>query len=62
MLHAGGVPPGRDKALLNQILDQQSYMLATNEVFYLCGGLCLVLAALIWLAKPKAGATASFGH
>jgi DHA2 family multidrug resistance protein len=62
VLHAGGVPPGRDKAILNQILDQQSYMLATNEVFYLCGGLCLVLAALIWLARPRAGATASFGH
>ncbi|HWY23841.1 MAG TPA: MFS transporter, partial [Nevskia sp.] len=61
-LHASGVPHGRDNAILNQLLNQQGYMIATNEVFYACGGLCLVLAALIWLAKPRTGMTASIGH
>ncbi len=61
-LHAAGVPHGRDYAILNQLLNQQGYMIATNEVFYACGGLCLVLAALIWLAKPRTGMTASLGH
>lgn len=62
MLHAGGIGSGRDLALMDQLVTQQAYMIATNEVFYVSGALCLVLAVMIWFARPPAGATASLGH
>ena len=62
VLHARGLGGGRDYAVINQLVTQQSYQMATNEVFYLCGFVCLLLAALIWLARPKAGAGPALGH
>ena len=62
VLGTRGLGGGRDYAVLNQLVTQQSYQLATNEVFYLCGFVCLLLAGLIWLARPKAGAGPALGH
>jgi len=62
VLHAAGFNSGRDTALIDQIVTQQAYMIATNEVFYVSGAVCLVLAVMIWFARPPAGATASIGH
>jgi MFS transporter, DHA2 family, multidrug resistance protein len=62
VLHAGGIGSGRDLALMDQLVTQQGYMIATNEVFYVCGALCLVLAVMIWFARPPSGVTASIGH
>lgn len=62
LLHASGLNSGRDLAMIDRLVTQQSYMIATNEVFYLSGGLCLVLAVMIWFARPKSGVGPSLGH
>jgi MFS transporter, DHA2 family, multidrug resistance protein len=54
VLHAAGMTGGKDLSLINDVVTKQSYMIATNEVFYASGALCLVLAVIIWFARPKA--------
>jgi DHA2 family multidrug resistance protein len=49
-------------AQLNQIVTQQAYMMATNDFFRIsCAGF-IVLAALVWITKPRKGAGPSMGH
>ncbi len=56
-LHAGGLGSQQSYALLNSLVDVQSYMLSANDIFYVSGFLFLVLAGIVWLARPgKAGA------
>jgi MFS transporter, DHA2 family, multidrug resistance protein len=56
-LHAGGLTSRQGYALLNNLVDVQSYMLSANDIFYVSGFLFVVLAGLVWLARPaKAGA------
>jgi DHA2 family multidrug resistance protein len=40
---------------VNRIVDQQAYMLATNDIFYASAILFLLLIPLVWLAKPQKG-------
>ncbi|MDQ0590293.1 DHA2 family efflux MFS transporter permease subunit [Variovorax paradoxus] len=40
---------------INRIVDQQSFMLATNDIFYASAILFLLLIPLVWLAKPQRG-------
>ena len=40
---------------MNRIVDQQAYMLATNDIFYASAILFLLLIPLVWLAKPQKG-------
>ena len=40
---------------LNRIVDQQSFMLATNDIFYASAILFLLLIPLVWLARPQRG-------
>ncbi|AVQ81031.1 MULTISPECIES: DHA2 family efflux MFS transporter permease subunit [Variovorax] len=40
---------------LNRIVDQQSFMLATNDIFYASAILFLLLIPLVWLARPQKG-------
>ena len=51
--------------MINQMITQQGYQIAFNEVFHMLGWIFLGLVAVIWLAKPpfaaKAG-PASGGH
>jgi MFS transporter, DHA2 family, multidrug resistance protein len=49
-------------AQLNSVVTQQGYMLATNDFFRISCAMFLVLAALVWLTKPKKGAGPSMGH
>ena len=44
---------------LNRIVDQQSFMLAANDVFYASAVLFLLLIPFVWLAKPTRAAGAS---
>lgn len=60
--HGLNLSNGSDLAMLNQIVTQQSYMLATNDIFYLSGIVFVVLAFLVWITKPKQGAHAAVGH
>lgn len=42
-------------AQVNRLVDQQAFMLASNDVFYASAVLFIFLIPLIWLAKPQAG-------
>ena len=44
---------------INRIVDQQSFMLAANDVFYASAVLFLLLIPFVWLAKPTRSAGAS---
>jgi DHA2 family multidrug resistance protein len=44
---------------LNRMIDQQSFMLAANDVFYASAVLFIFLIPLIWLARPQMGGGAS---
>jgi DHA2 family multidrug resistance protein len=44
---------------LNRIVDQQSFMLAANDVFYASAVLFLLLIPFVWLAKPTRSAGGS---
>jgi DHA2 family multidrug resistance protein len=55
-LHAQGLTSHQAYALLNNLVDQQAYMLSANDIFYVSGFLFVVLAGVVWLARPvKAG-------
>ncbi|KQU83963.1 multidrug resistance protein B [Variovorax sp. Root318D1] len=40
---------------VNRVVDQQSFMLATNDIFYASAILFLLLIPLVWLARPQRG-------
>ncbi|MET3493283.1 DHA2 family efflux MFS transporter permease subunit [Variovorax boronicumulans] len=44
---------------MNRIVDQQAYMLATNDIFYASAILFLLLIPLVWLARPQKGGAGS---
>jgi len=54
-LDAAGMPSDQIKAVLDRILSGQANMLATNDVFWLCGCILIALIPVIWLAKPPFG-------
>ena len=41
---------------INRMVDQQAFMLASNDIFYGSAILFLLLIPLVWLAKPARGA------
>lgn len=63
-LHATGMPISSAWAMIEHTLDGQSYVLAMNDLFQLSAIIFLVLALLIWLAKPpfNVGKPASGEH
>lgn len=54
-LNANGFGTDQVMAQINRIVDQQSYMLATNDIFYASAILFLLLIPLVWLARPQKG-------
>jgi DHA2 family multidrug resistance protein len=44
-------------AQINRLVDQQAFMLASNDVFYASAVLFIFLIPLVWLAKPQRGGT-----
>ena len=52
-LHADGFTSQQGYALLNNLVDNQAYMLSANDIFYVSGFLFVVLAGLVWLARPS---------
>ena len=54
-LGASGMAPDQVSAVLDRILSGQANMLATNDIFWLCGWLLIALIPVIWLAKPPFG-------
>ena len=58
-----GVPPDSANALVDQMVSQQGVMLATNDVFWCIGVLCILLIGSIWLTRPPFGTVgAGAGH
>ncbi|KWT88181.1 MULTISPECIES: DHA2 family efflux MFS transporter permease subunit [unclassified Variovorax] len=58
-LSAGGLSAEQVLGQLNHIVDQQSFMLAANDVFYASAVLFLLLIPFVWLAKPARSGGAS---
>ncbi|CFO53848.1 multidrug resistance protein [Burkholderia pseudomallei] len=61
-LHAMGLHGARELSSLHQVVRQQAYMMATNDMFYMASVTCVLLAGLMWLTRPKRGAAATMGH
>jgi MFS transporter, DHA2 family, multidrug resistance protein len=49
-------------AQLNEIVTTQAYMMATNDFFRISCASFIVLAALVWVTKPRKGVGPSVGH
>lgn len=59
-LSAAGLTPEQALAQVNRMVDQQAFMLAANDIFFLSAALFLVLIPLVWLTHPqRAGAGGS---
>jgi DHA2 family multidrug resistance protein len=58
-LGGSGFSPEQVLAQLNRFVDQQAFMLASNDLFYGSAILFLLLIPLVWLAKPTRGPAAA---
>jgi DHA2 family multidrug resistance protein len=54
-LASSGLSTEQVMGQINRIVDQQSFMLATNDIFYASAILFLLLIPLVWLARPQRG-------
>jgi len=58
-----GTRGDRNLAAIRQVVQQQAYMMATNDLFYVASLVCLALAVLIWTTRPWRGISAArVGH
>jgi DHA2 family multidrug resistance protein len=56
-LAASGLSPEQVLAQVNRLVDQQAFMLAANDIFYISAVLFMLLIPLVWLSHPqRAGA------
>ena len=53
-LQAAGLTHDQALAQINRMVDQQAFMLAANDIFYLSAVLFLLLIPLVWLTRPQA--------
>ena len=58
-LTASGIDPQQALAQVNRLVDQQAFMLAANDVFYISAALFLLLIPLIWLTQPPKASAGS---
>nr|WP_105506558.1 DHA2 family efflux MFS transporter permease subunit [Paraburkholderia sp. BL21I4N1] len=61
-LHGMGIDGARELTTLHHVVQQQAYMMATGDMFQMASVTCLVLAAMMWLTRPKRGAAMTMGH
>ncbi|HEX7889344.1 MAG TPA: DHA2 family efflux MFS transporter permease subunit [Ramlibacter sp.] len=54
-LQASGLTPEQALAQVNRLVDQQAFMLAANDIFWLSALLFLGLIPLVWLTHPQGG-------
>ena len=58
-LNDAGFTPDQSLARLERMLEDQARMMSTNDLFWMAGVLFMVLAALVWIARPvRAGPAA----
>jgi DHA2 family multidrug resistance protein len=55
-LASSGLTPEQALFQVNQLVNQQAFMLAANDIFWLSAMLFLALIPLVWLTKPQRGA------
>ena len=58
-LGASGLSSEQVLGQLNRLVDQQAFMLASNDVFYGSALLFVLLIPLVWLARPARGGAGS---
>jgi EmrB/QacA subfamily drug resistance transporter len=61
-LHGMGIDGTRELVTLHHVVQQQAYMMATGDMFYMASMTCLALAGMMWLTRPKRGAAMTLGH
>ena len=54
-LASSGLTPEQALAQVNRLVDQQAFMLAANDIFWLSAVLFLALIPLVWLTHPQRG-------
>ena len=52
-LATSGLSPQQALALVNRMVDQQAFMLAANDIFYISALIFLLLIPLVWLSHPQ---------
>ncbi|HEY9223397.1 MAG TPA: DHA2 family efflux MFS transporter permease subunit [Variovorax sp.] len=58
-LSNSGLSADQVLAQINRLVDQQAFMLASNDVFYASAVLFIFLIPLVWLARPQMGGAGS---
>ncbi len=61
-LQAGGLSPQQGYAVVERMINAQSYMLATNEFFLYCAVAFFALIGMVWLTRPKKNPVVTMGH
>jgi len=61
-LQAAGMSHDAAYTQIQNLIIQQSTMMAASEIFWMCSILFLSLIAVIWLTKPPFGAAGGLGH
>lgn len=54
-LSSSGLSSDQVLAQINRLIDQQAFMLASNDIFYASAVLFIFLIPLVWLARPQMG-------
>ncbi|MFI5445104.1 DHA2 family efflux MFS transporter permease subunit [Polaromonas sp. UC242_47] len=52
-LTASGLSPEQALSQINRLVDQQAFMLAANDIFYISALMFLALIPLVWLTRPQ---------
>jgi len=52
-LATAGMNPQQALSTVNRMIDQQAFMLAAADVFYISAGLFLLLIPLVWVTRPQ---------
>ncbi|MCJ0762562.1 DHA2 family efflux MFS transporter permease subunit [Variovorax terrae] len=52
-LAGAGLSPEQALAQVNRLIDQQAFMLAANDMFYISALMFLALIPLVWLSRPQ---------
>ncbi len=52
-LEASGLTHPQALAQINRLIDQQSFMLAANDIFYMSAAVFVLLIPLVWLSHPQ---------
>jgi DHA2 family multidrug resistance protein len=52
-LGSTGLGTDQSYEFLNRMVDQQAFMLSADDIFYVSGGMFLVLIVLVWFAHPQ---------